>query len=109
MTNPVEFERGFKGEPGKPYQPCNGTEFEFFYNSVCASCIKDDHDNCSIIAYSMAFSIGDEEYPKEWVYNKNGNATCTAYQDAEGESASAASYRCDKTEDLFRGESNEEN
>ena len=101
----MELRTGYNREPGKPYEPSNGTEFEAFYSAICASCKKDDNEDCHIIMYAMATSVGDEEYPKEWIINKSGNPTCSAYEDryigGEG-SASLPGYRCDKTEDLFR-------
>ena len=108
----MEFKTtGYNREPGAPYRPTNGTEGEAFYDAVCAGCRNDDLDNCSIIAYAMAFNIGDEEYPKEWIINKNGNPSCSAfecrYTGGGMESASLPGYRCDRTNDLFRGEENE--
>jgi len=33
----------------------------------------------------MILPSGDPDYPKEWVYNKNGNPTCTAFDEVNNE------------------------
>lgn len=99
-----EFTRlTFKHEPGKAYAPSNATEFDLFYSQVCETCTKDDDGHCPIIMHSMVFEITDEQYPKEWVINNNGNPTCTGYLDKDDVDASKslASYRCKETTDLF--------
>jgi hypothetical protein len=57
----------------KAYRPSNGTEGEIFMEKYCERCIHDDLENdngCKIIAFSLAYSIGDPEYPKEWIYGE---------------------------------------
>lgn len=77
---------------GQPYQPSNGTEGECFISSWCGECQRDksmregapieecdDDELCDIIARSFAYSPGDEQYPKEWQYDKDGQPCCTAF------------------------------
>lgn len=69
---------------GKPYQPSNGSEGDWFTDKFCMKCIHCDPDpsgkkQCTILCASLCFSIGDPEYPKEWVYDANDNPTCTAH------------------------------
>jgi hypothetical protein len=81
----------------EPYQPCNGTEGEWFFEEWCEHCARDrvlngeartlkeqeDPDNwCPIIARTMAFNVGDAEYPVEWIRDVGewpGNPRCTAF------------------------------
>ena len=75
-------------EDGTPYQPSNGTEGEGFTEGLCAHCKRDRafrrnpdaEEGCDILSRTMAFSIGDAEYPKEWIW-KGGEPTCTAFDD----------------------------
>lgn len=63
----------------KPYRPSNGTEGEFFYCDWCAKCARENEDDhCEILTRSMVFSIGDDEYPVEWVEDEDG-PRCTAF------------------------------
>ncbi|QDJ52843.1 hypothetical protein [Bordetella hinzii] len=75
---------------GRPYQPSNGTEGEFFFEAWCRGCARDramrddikecdDDEGCNLIARSMAFKPGDAEYPAEWQYDKAGQPCCTAF------------------------------
>lgn len=77
---------------GRPYQPSNGTEGEFFFEAWCRGCARDramregddvnecdDDEVCNLIARSMAFKPGDAEYPAEWQYDKTGQPCCTAF------------------------------
>lgn len=80
---PVERE---EGEP-RPYRPCNGSEGEWFMGQWCARCIldaygtDDDEDpsapTCEILGNALA---GLE--PDEWIYGRDGNPRCTAFQDS---------------------------
>ena len=36
--------------------------------------------SCEILLRSLAFEIEDEKYPVEWIYDENGNPTCTKYK-----------------------------
>lgn len=69
----------------KPYQPSNGTEGMWFTDKYCMNCIHENPDpdkepKCSILSNSMAFSIGDPEYPKEWVFDENNCPKCLAFK-----------------------------
>ena len=102
----MELKTRYNQDPGEAYEPSNATEFDAFYTAICASCRKDDNEDCQIIMYAMGTSIGDENYPSEWIINKNGNPTCSAF---EGLDSALPGYRCDKTEDLFGSKNNETN
>jgi hypothetical protein len=55
----------------RPYRPSNGTEGEIFMEQWCERCQHDDQEfeeYCPIVADTMAFDIGDKDYPKEWIY-----------------------------------------
>lgn len=70
---------------GKLYQPSSGTEGEGFIDSHCMRCIHCDPDphgekQCTIFGNAVFYSIGDPEYPKEWVYGTDGKPTCTAWR-----------------------------
>lgn len=94
--------------------PSNGSHGEAIYDSWCRTCvheraIREDHENairqglgCDILARTMAFGIGDAEYPTEWTYDrKTGEPKCTARVEDKGQPPPEA--RCDKTIDMFEG------
>lgn len=71
----------------KPYRPCNGSEGEWFENRFCYQCERDRAyredrgDSCPIFGSALAFGIGDEHYPAEWVEDDDGsNPRCTAFE-----------------------------
>lgn len=69
------------------FQPSNGTHGECFMAAYCYKCAKWPHSSdakkqCGIALRTMAFSITDSEYPREWRY-VDGEATCTAFKDRE--------------------------
>jgi len=81
---------------GKPYRPSNGMEGDIFFAGWCSKCWFDRitrlgeerwDEGCPLIANSMAYNIGDPEYPKEWKYQDDtGEPTCTKFRDeARGE------------------------
>lgn len=101
-----------KDRHGEPYQPSNGTEGEYFFSAWCCHCQRDksmregepldecdDSEVCGIIANTMAFKPGDAEYPKEWIYGKDGQPCCTAFVQA-GDPVSGV-VRDDLTADMF--------
>jgi len=65
----------------KKYRPSNGTEGMWFMDKFCAHCIHDNGDDkmCEIITLTMSYNVNDKEYPEEWCYDDNGNATCTKH------------------------------
>lgn len=71
----------------KPYRPCNGSEGEWFESRFCDRCERDrdyrenDGDSCPILGNALAFDIGEQGYPKEWIEDDNGeNPRCTAFE-----------------------------
>lgn len=68
----------------RPYRPSNGSEGDWFIESHCMKCRNCDPDpegekQCDILLRSVSYSVGDPEYPTEWVY-KDGKPTCTAWE-----------------------------
>ena len=97
------------------YQPSSGTEGCWFQDKFCNICEKDrayreDPDNgegCRIAILSMIYSTTDQEYPKEWIYDSEGNPTCTAFElelTKEEQENPNPMTRCTKTADMFGGE-----
>lgn len=76
------------------YQPSNGTEGMQFEAEFCDKCWHDyryrkaikcgkyNSKACSILTMALATSIGDPDYPKEWIEAING-PKCTAYLSIE--------------------------
>lgn len=94
---------------GQPYRPSSGTEGIAFDEHWCSNCERDkayrdggdDADPaiaCQLIANALAYEIGDPNYPKEWVYDREGRPSCTAYTEDP-----TCPTRCDKTLDMFTG------
>lgn len=85
----------------RPYRPSNGTEGMSFMDSFCFNGCKHETKEkpCQIMGRSLGYSIGDPEYPKEWIQEDDGSRPrCTAYQEIGSDPATP---RCDKTEDMF--------
>ena len=66
-----------------PYRPANGFEGIEFAARFCARCACDaedleEEDGCPIAADSMAYSVGDDGYPEQWVQDEQG-PRCTAF------------------------------
>lgn len=83
-------------KPGALYLPSNGTEGQCFFESWCCHCARDkamregadiddcdDNETCDIIARTMAYKPEDEQYPKEWTFDKAGVPICTAFVQAD--------------------------
>ena len=87
---------------GKPYRPSNGTEGEMFHEQFCYRCRydQDDDEPCEIHTNALVCSLGDADYPKEWVYDENGRPTCTAFHDAQSQKPALA--RCPHTIDMLK-------
>ena len=91
----------------KLYRPSNSTEGDWFDHKWCEHCERDKlyrdaddpnpDDGCQIIARSFAYSIGDQQYPREWRY-VDGEPTCTAFM-RKGDKRQTP--RCERTGDLF--------
>lgn len=70
---------------GEIYEPSNGTEGMIFTDKFCMQCLHCDPDpegekQCEILCATMCFSKKDKEYPREWIYDAEGNPTCTKWQ-----------------------------
>ncbi len=72
----------------RSYRPSSGTEGIAFMAAWCDRCRRDEAfrtghgDSCPIAAASMAFRLGDPEYPVERVTDDLG-ARCTAFEPME--------------------------
>lgn len=92
---------------GKPYRPSTGSEGADFQARWCDLCSRDkafreDPDfgeSCPIVADTFAFDIADPRYPKEWIHDRDGRPSCTAFT-----TDPAKPPRCDKTLDMFEPE-----
>lgn len=73
---------------GKPYRPSNGMEGESFIGVFCQHCKRGEYERtgknpeqaCDILSRSFWNNVGDPEYPTEWVHDKKGRPTCTAFE-----------------------------
>lgn len=65
----------------RPYQPSNGTEGEMFMERWCHRCMKDENQDCDIIARTFVYDVKDPDYPKEWRWNGKGQPECTAFEE----------------------------
>jgi hypothetical protein len=91
---------------GRPYRPGSGTEGMAFDDHWCAQCTRDvafrESDNsdgelgCKILSATFVYDADDPNYPKEWVYDRDGTPTCTAFTTDPKQPV-----RCDKTPDMF--------
>lgn len=69
----------------KLYQPANGTEGMYFMAQFCDRCYHESGDgespegSCPIIAATMAYRPGDDNYPNQWRYDENGHPTCISF------------------------------
>lgn len=93
------------------FVPSNGTDGDIFYSENCERCIRErpireDYDRalamglgCDIYLRSMAFKIGDPQYPTEWTYKPDGVPKCTAFEKDVGEPKQEA--RCPLTIEMF--------
>ena len=89
----------------KPYRPSNGTEGDIFMAAWCADCAFNDvdEDPCGIQLFALAHSVGDPEYPAEWVY-VDDRPTCTAFKNqCFADDGEQLTPRCDRTLDMFGG------
>ncbi len=68
----------------KLYQPSNGTEGYSFIDHWCENCHNNkpdaDDGGCTILLSTMIYSVGDEDYPREWCYDDKGRPQCTAFE-----------------------------
>ncbi len=88
----------------EPYRPSNGTQGADFEDQWCSQCARDaafrdnpdSGDGCPIVAATFVYDITDPEYPKEWVYGRDGQPKCTAFT-----TDPKCPTRCDETIDMF--------
>lgn len=88
----------------KPYRPSCGTEGMAFDDAWCSQCARDAawrddpdrNDGCIILTNSFIYDIRDPNYPKQWIYDRDGRPCCTAFT-----SDPLQPPRCDKTIDMF--------
>jgi hypothetical protein len=67
---------------GKTYRPSNGTEGMIFEETFCHHCMAYDFGaECPIYMAALVYDSGNDEYPKEWIYDQDGRPTCTAFCD----------------------------
>ena len=71
---------------GKPFQPTDRNVASMFEESFCGMCLKDQlyrqgkGEGCEILMLAFLFELGDAAYPTEWVHDKEGSPTCTAFE-----------------------------
>ena len=101
----VEF---FKCTPGERYQPCNGSEGEYFISMWCEECARDkvmngtatqeeadkDPEGCYCMILNASFQ---EEGADEWVIDENGQPCCTQFVPL----GQPIPNRCKHTPDMF--------
>ena len=81
---PAELAERCKADAGKPYRPSNGTEGEVFFSAYCSDCTKSQREEpCSIEGAAMFNRITDPDYPKQWIYGKDGQPKCTAFRQSK--------------------------
>lgn len=89
----------------RPFRPSNGTGGDIFMAGFCNRCIHmldDGRPPCDILGRSLGYSIGDPEYPAEWIEDDDGsNASCTAFQLPQDQNQPPVTPRCTETKDLF--------
>ncbi len=81
-------DKKFYHKKGTPYRPSNGCEGDWFECHFCNRCKHQNPDydvpegpHCEIQAAAFHNEIGDENYPKEWVYIEDDVPGCTAFSE----------------------------
>lgn len=75
-----ELAEKLKAHAGELYRPSNGTEGMIFQEHYCSHCSKaDEYGDCKIFYDTMYYDVKDEKYPREWIYDLDGQPTCTAF------------------------------
>lgn len=70
-------------KPGDKYRPSNNDEGWVFESKFCDQCKFENCETefyCDIHTLVYFYSEDDKEYPKEWIYDKDSNPTCTKYK-----------------------------
>lgn len=70
---------------GQKWRPSNGHEGELFDRHYCMGCSKDQDGTCRIFMLTLVHALKDPEYPSEWQYGRDGQPTCTAFDDAQAQ------------------------
>ena len=73
---------------GESYRPSNGFEGDVFDGAFCSHCVhdwkfretRDGEDGCEILRGTLFLNVGDEGYPKEWVWDDEGWPICTKFK-----------------------------
>jgi hypothetical protein len=70
----------------KPYRPSNFIEAMAFNERYCVHCRYDeaDGDPCVLFGLATLFSIGDPDYPAEWITGGGAGPRCTAFSPIDG-------------------------
>lgn len=93
-----EDARFYANSAGKPYQPSNGSEGEYFMARWCNHCARDEAfqanpdeaDGCEIAGMTMCLHVDNPSYPKEWRYADDGQPQCTAFKPCSALTAALA-------------------
>ncbi len=68
------------------YRPSSVAEGDIFMREHCFHCAHydgsrtDSSDACLILLRTLLFSLDDEEYPQEFLYDHFGQPTCTRFK-----------------------------
>jgi hypothetical protein len=65
-------------QAGEPYRPSNGTEGAWFESRWCFDCYR--RLRCSIWDAAACYDIDDPKYPKQLVYDGNGEPHCMGWR-----------------------------
>lgn len=71
------------GDNRVPYRPANAAETDAFYQAFCFKCTRDNYaqkNSCPILACTMAFDVGDQNYPLEWRSDGPLGPRCTSFE-----------------------------
>lgn len=99
-----------KRTPGERYQPCNGSEGEYFHSMWCEECARDKamngeatQEQCDADPEANYCRILNDSFMAEgvaeWVIGSDGQPCCTAFIPA----GQPIPHRCPQTLDMFSG------
>ena len=69
------------GRAGQKWRPANGNEGDLFMDAMCGNCAT-DCNACDLLGRMFFHQRDDDEYPSELQIGKDGQPTCTAFQQA---------------------------
>lgn len=87
----------------KLYQPCNGSEGDWFRAQFCDRCQREKpetEDYCDILNRSFAYDVEAPEYPNQWRF-VDDKPVCTAFWPHGMEDDPAHIVTDDRTIDMF--------